>query len=71
VFLIIQNFTDFDFERHKLFFIQLSSLTISQSIRDFEKFSGLLINNINFSGEFLERLSNIGDIKITRNINII
>jgi hypothetical protein len=62
-FLIMQNLTNFDIEQYSYFFLEMANLTVKQHIRDFEKFSSFLVNNITFSEDFLEKLSNIDAIK--------
>jgi hypothetical protein len=62
-FLIMQNLTNFEIERYSYFFLEMANLTVKQHIRDFEKFSGFLVNNITFSEDFLEKLGNIHAIK--------
>lgn len=62
-FLFMQNLTDIEIEHYSFFFMEMANLTANQHIRQFEKFSSLLINNITFSEDFLQKLSNIDHIK--------
>ena len=58
-FLILQQLTNFEIEKHSSFFVYLTSLTTNHQVFDFEKYSGLLINNLSFSEEFLEKFKNL------------
>ena len=69
-FLILQHLTDFEIEHHAIFFMELTNLTMNHNISEFEKYSSLLINNLTFSEDFLEKLNNIHAIKGFTSINI-
>ena len=58
-FLVLQQLTDFQIEEYSLFFMKLTQITANKQIADFEKYSSLLISNLTFSQDFLEKFINI------------
>ena len=58
-FLLLQQLSDFEIEKHSSFFEKITTLTSNQQINEFEKYSTILINNLSFSLEIIEKFNNI------------
>ena len=59
VFLVLQQLINFEIERYSIFFMELTNVTSRQQFNEFEKFSTLLINNLTFSEEFVDKFNKI------------
>ena len=59
VFLVLQQLVKIEIEKYSSFFIELTNITAKNQFTEFEKFSTLLINNLAFTEDFIEKFHKV------------